>query len=91
MGFIQGGAKNVKDNRNGAIIKTKKELKELVKEDPANVYFYSTGMFGNQFNGNVSNMHSTDSLTVVGPDPYNARNWYATISKNKETGKITVK
>lgn len=91
MAFIQGGVKNVSANRSGEVIKTKAELKRLVSADPDNVRFYSTSEYGNQFNGPLSELHWSLALTVVGPDPYNNRKWYATISKNKETGKVTVK
>lgn len=89
--FIQGGVKNVSANRSGEVIKTKAELKRLVTADPDNVYFYTTSEMGNQFNGRLSELHSTMALTVVGPNPYNDRSWYATISKNAKTGKVTVK
>lgn len=89
--FIQGGVKNVSANRSGEVIKTKAELKRLVSADPDNVYFYSTGMAGKQFNGKLSELHSTETLTVVGPDPYTNRTWYATVAKNSQTGKVTVK
>lgn len=89
--FIQGGVRNVSANRSDNLIKTKAELKRLVSADSDNVYFYTTSEMGNQFNGKLSEMHSTMALTVVGPDPYNNRAWYATISKNAETGKVTVK
>lgn len=89
--FIQGGVKNVSANRSGEVIKTKAELRRLVSDDPDNVYFYTTSEMGNQFNGRLSELHSDTALTVVGPDPYNRRDWYATIGKNKQTGKVTVK
>ena len=49
--------------------KTKKELKAAVGETPS---FIETSFFGAEFKGD-------GSYSVVGPDPYTARNWYATV------------
>lgn len=81
MNYIGGGI-------HGAT--TKKALKEAVKADPNSVEFYSTGMMGPQFNGKVSNMPENSSLTVAGPDPFNARNWFASIERNSK-GVIVVR
>lgn len=50
--------------------KTKKELKESVGK---RLRYQETSLFGNEYNPDGDN-------TVVGPDAYNARNWYATVS-----------
>ena len=49
--------------------KTKKELKEAVGTEPR---FIETSFFGLEYKGD-------GKYTVVGPDPYRARNWYATV------------
>lgn len=73
MSFIQGGIRNAT---------TKKALKEAVKDDPSSVRFYSTGLGGEQFDGPVTTLSANGTkLTVVGPDPYTARSWYATIER----------
>ena len=50
--------------------KTKKALKGAVGEVPN---FIETSMFGAEFKGD-------GNYTVVGPDPYNKRTWYATVT-----------
>ena len=80
MAYINGGVRN---------LRTKKSLKDAVKADPTAVTFYSTGMFGDQFNGPVSDLPVGATLTVVGPDPYSKRDWYASVTRNGK-GTITV-
>lgn len=67
---------------------TKKALREAVKGDPARVLVYGTSVFGPQFGGAVSDLPEGTSLSVVGPDPYNNRRWYATIERRN--GRIVV-
>jgi hypothetical protein len=51
--------------------KTKKDLKERgIGRAPD---FIETSMFGAEYKGD-------GSYAVVGPDPYTARNWYATVT-----------
>ncbi len=54
----------------GASYKTKKELKEAVGKP---LRFIETSMFGAEYRDN-------GRLTVVGPDPYTKRSWYATVT-----------
>lgn len=77
---------------NGGVvgITTKKALKEAAKADPADVTFYSTSQLGAVFNGRLTEIPLGVTLSVVGPDPYTARNWYASITRDA-SGKITVK
>jgi hypothetical protein len=49
---------------------TKKELKAAVGSIPR---FIETSIFGNEFKGD-------GSYTVVGPDPYIRKKWYATVT-----------
>jgi hypothetical protein len=83
-GYVQGG---VRDCR------TKKELKQKVATDASQVYFFSTaGVPGMDpgYNGVIGSMPSDGTkLTVVGPDPYRDRRWYATIER-KADGTIKV-
>lgn len=32
-----------------------------------------------------------DTLTVVGPDPYRNRKWYASVTRDPDTGRIVVR
>lgn len=50
--------------------KTKKQLKESVGKP---LRYVETSMFGNEYKPDGENV-------VVGPDAYNARNWYATVT-----------
>lgn len=54
----------------GAPYPTKKALKESIGQ-PLRVI--ETSMFGTEFKPNGTN-------TVVGPDPYTSRKWYATVT-----------
>lgn len=67
---------------------TKKALKQAVADNPASVQLYGTSPLGPQFSGTAAECPQEHKLTVVGPDPYSKRDWYATIEwKN---GKVVV-
>jgi len=72
MAYINVGA-----DYNGRPIATKTALKSLLKSDPLNVRFYGTSDF-TPFGGDVTAIGS-NTLTVVGPDPYRKRTWYASV------------
>lgn len=73
MSYINGGVRR---------INTKAALKAAVKADASQVTFYSTSLVGGQlFDGPVSEMPEGATLSVVGPDPYNSRKWYASIKR----------
>ena len=54
----------------GACYQTKKKLKEAIGR-PLN--YIETSMFGPEFKAN-------GTVTVVGPDPYNNRKWFAAVT-----------
>jgi len=83
MSYINVGA-----TINGANARTKAALKKAIKEDPASVAFYSTSPMGVQFNGTAEDMPEEHILSVVGPDPFQARNWYANVKR--DGARITV-
>jgi len=66
---------------------SKKALREAVAAGSW-VALEATSMFGNEYDGALEDAPE-DTYTVVGPDPYTNRKWYATITKRD--GKITVK
>ncbi len=68
--------------------KSKKEVREVVAEDDARVYIEATSLFGNEYEGVVTNMPD-GRVSFVGPDPYNSRKFYGTLTKRD--GKVTVK
>ena len=65
----------------GAPYPTKKSLREHIGKE---FRFIETSMFGEEY-------HGEGSYTVVGPDPYNKRTWYATVTvdKNNVIVKVT--
>jgi hypothetical protein len=71
-------------------VQTKKQLKDLIAEDPALVIFDPTSMHpGSNNNGNdISGDSIPDGvvLSVVGPDPSRSRKWYASVSKGARGG-----
>lgn len=84
MAFINVGA------RVGAhSVKTKKDLKQLVSEGNEELVFYGTSPFAvAKFEGGLSAVDK-DVLSVAGPDPFNKRDWYATV--RRVNGKLVVK
>jgi len=83
VAFINVGAKNGSND-----VKTKKELVALVNGDDPWLSFYGTSNF-TPFNGGLKEIDGSTVLSVVGPNPYTSRKWYATV--RRENGKITVK
>jgi hypothetical protein len=67
----------------GQRAKTKKALKEACKTDAHTVELEATSVFGNEYEGVLAEAPD-GTYTVVGPDPYTARNWYANITKTGE-------
>ncbi len=87
MAFINVGA-----SASGARIASKAALKRALASDPSTVTFDRTAAVGvdagkPDIKGNA--LPEGDKLTVVGPDPYTNRRWYATVYVSS-TGKITV-
>lgn len=76
----------------GGSITTKKALKELIGQTPHLVYIYVTDAFGAMSGREfyVDDLPSSYKFTVVGPDPYTSRKWFATVEK-LPNGTITVK
>lgn len=88
MSFVNVGA--FIDGRNA---ETKKVLREALANAPATVTFYATAMAEvEQIKGDElpERLAGGDKLTVVGPDPYHDRRWYAQVSLNTKN-KITIK
>ena len=84
MPYINGGVRI-----NGTPIPTKTALKRAATDDPADVEFYSTSELGDQFHGRLSDIPADTTLSVVGPDPYTRRTWYASITRKGQ--KVTVR
>ncbi len=68
--------------------KSKKEVKETIATDPARVRVEATSLFGNDYDGPVVDAPA-GSIHFVGPDPYNARKFYGTITVSAGGIKVT--
>lgn len=62
-------------------ISTKSALKAAVKANPSAVRFYGTSPMGPQFSGPATDIPEGTTLTVVGPDPYRSRKWFASVKR----------
>lgn len=63
---------------NGNEFKTKKALREFVAANPDDVRLTDTSAFDNK--GTVFGVSTLGrSDVIVGPNPWNARNWYANV------------
>jgi hypothetical protein len=70
---------------------TKAALRKALAENPASVEFDGTSEMGPQYYDlSGVNVPEGVSLTVVGPDPYRKRNWYATVKVNVKTGRVAL-
>ncbi|MDJ0463089.1 hypothetical protein [Streptomyces sp. H27-C3] len=88
MSFINVGASDAQGKR----IPTKAALKRALKEDSASVTFDRTSAINlGPSNATIKGdkLPEGDKLTVVGPDPYSNRRWYATVYLNSH-GNISV-
>lgn len=62
--------------------KTKKELKAAVKEG-RKIQLENVSLFGDGYY-DVEDIPEGESIALVGPDPYRARNWFATLTKKAD-------
>lgn len=63
--------------------RTKKALKEAVKAAPQTVMFESVGGHNADFCGGIEDIPEGTTLTVVGPDPFTKRSWYASVKNGR--------
>jgi hypothetical protein len=59
--------------------KSKKQIRETVADAPGSVSIEATSLFGNEYDGPVSEA-PPGAYHFVGPDPYTKRNFYGTIT-----------
>lgn len=59
--------------------------------DPFCVSLEATSMFGNEYDGPLAHAPRSVTYSIVGPDPYKDRKWYATIRYNMEKERWIVK
>lgn len=60
-----------------------KDAIAAIKEDPSKVYLEATSLFGNEYDGPVSEMPLNQTVYIVGPDPQR-RNWFMNLTREKE-------
>ena len=65
---------------------TKEALRKAIEQTPGDVVIEQLQFFGNEYYGPLDEMPDGTMAGVVGPDPFIARDWYATILKRK--GKV---
>jgi hypothetical protein len=72
----------------GLRFKTKRELREAVEGGAGGVSLEATSFFGDEFDGYLLDAPDGE-YSVVGPDPYRRRNWYATIIKHGKNFRVS--
>lgn len=93
MGFVNVGVNDKSGNR----VSTKKKMRELIAnavetEQDDLIFFDQTSVVqSGEVPGTIalSDLKPGTKLSVVGPDPYTKRNWYATVEV-KSDGKVKV-
>lgn len=90
MTYINVGAEW---SKTGRPIPTKTALRSAIAAEPSSVVFYSTALMGKQVNGTaldiVAEHGPSIALSVVGPDPYTKRSWYATVTFKNGAVKVS--
>lgn len=61
--------------------RTKKQLREALAADPTSVYFDGTSMFSHVTGYAAENVPDGTIISVVGPDPFTKRSWYASVQR----------
>ncbi len=71
---------NVGATLDGKPVPTKKALKAAVAERNPGLVFYTTAVaFDGDLRFTLDQFPARKVLSVVGPDPYRTRNWYASV------------
>ena len=83
--YINGDAKD----EHGRRFPTKKALKEAFKAEPALVTLLPTELFTTDMPTLASDVKPGEAWSIVGPNPYSDRRWYATVEHNSK-GQVTV-
>lgn len=84
MSFINVGAQI--DGRDAP---SKRALKITLQDHPERVTFYSTSELGQSFNGDGTSIPPGVTLSVCGPNPYNARKFYASVTTTAKGVRLT--
>jgi hypothetical protein len=86
MKFINGGVYDHEDNT----IETKKQLTEIIKDDPGLVRFYPTSRYSPTYEGRLNRIPKDITLVVCGPNPYTKRQWFANITRDPVTDHVRI-
>lgn len=70
-------------------IQTKKALKEALRENTSSVYFDGTSMHDTVPGYRGNEIPEGVTLSVVGPDPFTKRTWYALVKRNGDGLKVS--
>ncbi len=84
MSYINVGAKI-----DGHDAPSKKALKLTLADHPERVEFYSTSPMGPQFVGTPDKIPAGFTLSVVGPDPFRSRKFYASVTNGPKGVRLT--
>lgn len=80
---------------NGERPPSKKALREAVKDAPETVTFDQTALGPFRTTQGTyltpAQIQDGETLTVAGPDPYRNRKWYASVTRDLDTGRIVVR
>jgi hypothetical protein len=68
--------------------KSKKEVREMLANDPKRVSLEATSWFGNEYQGDVRGMPEGVEILFVGPNPHSDRRFYGGITRKGETFRI---
>lgn len=80
-GYLNCGASHTVSRKR---IRTKKEMRELLAVDPSSVTFDVTSMYDPLDDFTGDRIPDKTALTVVGPDPYMTRRWYASVTRKTD-------
>lgn len=87
--YIQGGVRYRATDGSWIKPPTKKRLKEVAASMPTQVEFYDTSQIDPNDIIRLDQLATDVKLSVVGPDPFTKRTWYATIERTR-TGELKV-
>jgi hypothetical protein len=69
---------------NGKRPKSKQAVKEAVARDPQSVRLEATAIIGQEYDGPAADMPAGLRIAFVGPDPYQERRFYGTLSRKAD-------
>jgi hypothetical protein len=83
-------ARHVEEDSRKTDIRSKAGFKRLIANHPDKVHVRTVSPFNDPIETTADKLRETDIYTIVGPNPYTARTWYAQLHVGPN-GKLTVK